>query len=81
MVEDEDGVRALTRYVLAGCGYTVLEAGEGVEAIRVASNHTRPIDLLVTDVVLPGAGGGGRAIAEAVTKRHPEVRVLFVSGL
>jgi PAS domain S-box-containing protein len=57
LVEDEGGVRALTRHVLAGCGYTVLEAADGDEAVRVAAGHDGPIHVLVTDVVMPGAGG------------------------
>ena len=78
LVEDEDGVRVLTRRVLAGCGYTVLEAANGDEASRVASAHDGPIHLLVTDVVMPGVGG--RAVTELVAERHPSVRVLFMSG-
>ena len=78
LVEDEDAVRALTRHVLTGCGYTVLEASDGDEAPRVAAGHAGPIHLLVTDVVMPGLGG--RTWPERVTERHPEARVLFVSG-
>ena len=78
LAEDDAGVRALTRHVLAGCGYAVLEAADGEEAVRVAAAHAGPIDLLVTDVVMPGAGG--RPTAELVAARHPGVRVLFVSG-
>ncbi|QJW95930.1 PAS domain S-box protein [Frigoriglobus tundricola] len=78
VVEDEDGVRALTCHVLVGCGYLVLEAGDAVEAARVATGHSGPIHLLITDVVLPGAGG--RAAAEVIATGHPEVQVLFVSG-
>ena len=78
LVEDEDGVRALTRHVLAGWGYTVLEAANGDEAVRLAARHDGPIHLLITDVVMPGAGG--RAVAERVAARHPGVKVLFVSG-
>ncbi len=54
LVEDEDGVRALTRHVLVGCGYTVLEAATGNEAVQLAARHSTPISLLVTDVVMPG---------------------------
>jgi PAS domain S-box-containing protein len=78
LVEDEDGVRALTRCVLTGCGYTVLEAAEGDEAVRAAAGHTGPIHLLVSDVVMPGPGG--RAVADRVAELRPGVRVLFVSG-
>jgi two-component system cell cycle sensor histidine kinase/response regulator CckA len=78
LVEDEDGVRALTRCVLTGCGYNVLEAAEGSEAIQVATDHSEPIHLLISDVVMPGAGG--RVVADRVTELHPEIHVLFVSG-
>ena len=79
LVEDEDAVRALGRHVLAMCGYTVLEAGNGREAVEAADGHAGPIHLLVTDVVMPG-GMGGRQVAEAVVARHPEAKVLFTSG-
>ena len=79
LVEDEDAVRALGRHVLAMCGYMVLEAGNGREAINEADRHAGPIQLLVTDVVMPG-GMGGRQVAEAVVARHPEAKVLFTSG-
>jgi CheY-like chemotaxis protein len=78
LVEDEDGVRALTQHVLVGCGYTVLEAPDGAKAIQIAVEHREPIHLLVTDVVMPEVGG--RIVAEQVIARHPEVRVLYVSG-
>ncbi len=78
LVEDDAGVRALACHVLAGCGYDVLEAAGGDEALRVAARHGGPIHLIVTDVVMPGAGG--RAVAERVVARHPAARVLFVSG-
>ncbi len=78
LVEDEDGVRALTRHVLEGCGYTVLVAANGDEAVRLARRHDGPIHLLITDVVMPGAGG--RAVAEQMTMSDPMMRVLFVSG-
>jgi CheY-like chemotaxis protein len=78
LVEDEDGVRALVSHVLRGCGYTVLEAGDGEEALRVVAAHTGPVHLLVTDVVMPGLPGP--QVAERVVARHSGLRVLFVSG-
>ncbi|OWK34144.1 sensory box histidine kinase/response regulator [Fimbriiglobus ruber] len=78
IAEDDDGVRALIVRVLAHNGYTVLEAADGDEAVRLSSAHVGSIHLLVTDVVMPGAGG--RSVAEQVAERHPESRVLFVSG-
>ena len=78
VAEDEPAVRALTCHVLRAAGYTVLEAGEGEEAVRVAERHAGPIDLLVTDVVMPGLGG--RELAERLAGRHPGLRVLYLSG-
>jgi CheY-like chemotaxis protein len=79
LVEDEPGMRALTRHLLQTYGYTVLEAGYGREALGVAEQYAGPIHLLITDVVMP-QGMGGRQVAEAVRARHPEAKVLFVSG-
>lgn len=78
LAEDEDGVRALTQHILTACGYTVLEAVDGDEAMRVAAGHHGPIHLLVTDVVMPGPGGN--QVAEKLREQHPQLRVLFVSG-
>jgi two-component system, cell cycle sensor histidine kinase and response regulator CckA len=78
VVEDEDGVRALIRRVLRGCGYTVLEARDGAEGLQLADAHAGKLDLLVTDVVMPRMGG--REVAERVAQRHPGVKVLFLSG-
>ena len=78
LVEDEDGVRALTRHVLQGGGYTVLEASDGREAIRVAEAHRGPIHLLVTDVVMPYMGG--RQVAERVGAIKPGIKVIYCSG-
>ncbi|MBP3954813.1 PAS domain S-box protein [Gemmata sp. G18] len=78
VVEDDAAVRALTRHILQSAGYAVLEAAGGDEALRVAADHAGRIDLLVTDVVMPGLGG--RAAAERLAERHPGLRVLFVSG-
>jgi len=78
LAEDEDAVRALTRHILQSKGYTVLEANNGAEAIRLMHRTGRPVDLLLTDVVMPEVGG--RALAEAVTLLHPNARVLYMSG-
>jgi two-component system, cell cycle sensor histidine kinase and response regulator CckA len=78
VVEDDAGVRALTRHVLQQAGYTVLEAADGDEALRLGAGHSGPIHLMVSDVVMPGPGG--REVAEKLAERHPEVRILFVSG-
>ncbi len=78
LAEDEPGVRSLARQVLESCGYRVLEAGDGDEALRVAAGYRQPIPLLVTDVVMPRLGG--REAAEKLRVSHPEARVLFLSG-
>jgi PAS domain S-box-containing protein len=78
LVEDEEGVRALARHVLAGCGYTVLEAHDGGEAVRIAGGHTGRIDLLVTDVVMPRMGG--REVAARLATLQPGIKILFLSG-
>jgi response regulator RpfG family c-di-GMP phosphodiesterase len=68
----------LARHVLTACGYTLREARDGNEAIRVGGEHLGEISLLVTDVVMPHAGG--RDVAEALQARHPRLKVLYVSG-
>ena len=78
LAEDAAAVRALTRTILTGCGYRVLEAADGEEAVQVAAGHDGPIHLLITDVVMPGAGG--RAVAERLTEQYPRMRVIYVSG-
>lgn len=78
VVEDDESVRALTCAVLVACGYKVLQAADGGQASGVIAEYTGPIHMLVTDVVMPGLGG--RALAEQVIKRYPNVRILFVSG-
>ncbi len=58
IVEDEEGIRELVRRMLGDAGYAVLEARNGKDALAAAVRHHGPIDLLVTDVVMPGMGGG-----------------------
>jgi signal transduction histidine kinase/CheY-like chemotaxis protein len=78
LVEDEAGIRALVRKILSRERYVVLEAGSGEEALTIAQSHEGPIQLLMTDVMLPGIGG--RDLAEALSKLRPEQRVLYISG-
>jgi PAS domain S-box-containing protein len=78
LVEDEESVRALSRYVLRDCGYAVLNATDGEDAIRLCEHEHGPIHLLVSDVVMPGLGG--RQLAERLRLLRPEMRVLYLSG-
>ncbi|MCC7051963.1 MAG: PAS domain S-box protein [Gemmatimonadaceae bacterium] len=78
LVEDERVVRTLSRRILEGMGYTVLEAFDGEEALAVARSHRGRIDIVVTDVVMPRLNG--RRMAAALRADNPMLRVLFVSG-
>jgi PAS domain S-box-containing protein len=78
VVEDDPAVRPLVRGVLLSRGYSVLEASRGDEALSVSESHRGPIKLLVTDIVMPGMNG--RDLAEQLLLRHPETRVLYMSG-
>jgi PAS domain S-box-containing protein len=78
LVEDEETVRSLARDVLRDAGYTVLEAGDGEEALRVAGSHPGPIHLLLTDVIMPRLGGP--ELARRLQPLRPDMRVLFMSG-
>jgi two-component system, cell cycle sensor histidine kinase and response regulator CckA len=78
LVEDEAAVRGLTLHVLERCGYELLDAGSAEEAFRLAAGYDASIDLLITDVVMPGESGPELARRLAVTR--PDMKVLFVSG-
>ena len=78
MVEDEPEVREVTQRVLRKAGYRVLAAASGDEALSLEAAVLSRVRLLVTDVVMPGLDG--RAMAEELLRRHPALRVLFVSG-
>jgi signal transduction histidine kinase/ActR/RegA family two-component response regulator len=78
LVEDEPEVRGLARDILRQQGYTVLEAADGDEALRVGREYRGPIHLLVTDVVMPQMGG--RQLADRLQAGRDELKVLYVSG-
>ena len=78
VAEDEDGVRSLTKEVLEKYGYTVLEASNGEEALKIAEGHEGPLDLLLSDVVMPRMGGP--ELAQELLARRPAVKVLYMSG-
>ncbi|MCF4124994.1 MULTISPECIES: CHASE3 domain-containing protein [Methylobacterium] len=79
VVEDEAAVREIACAILADLGYRVLEAGDGEEGLRVFAANVATIDLLLTDVILPGKVRG-RELAERVQALRPEVRIVFMSG-
>jgi signal transduction histidine kinase len=78
LVEDEQAVRSLTKRILESAGYTVLQAGNGSEALALLDRHGSPIDLLLTDVVMPGMNG--RELATRIASVRPQMKVLYTSG-
>ena len=78
LVEDEDIVREVGRSALQLCGYSVLPARDGREALEIESRHEGSIDLVVTDVVMPKMNG--RELVERIKIARPGIKVLFVSG-
>jgi DNA-binding NtrC family response regulator len=78
VVEDEPAVRTLTEQVLNRQGYRVLTAARGQEALSLAQEYPQQIQLLLTDIVMPGMSG--KALAEKLAQRHPGLKVIFMSG-
>jgi CheY-like chemotaxis protein len=78
LVEDEPALLRITTKMLQSRGYTVLQASGPEDALRVAAQHADRIDLLLTDVIMPGMNG--RDLTAAMHARHPHVRQLFMSG-
>ncbi len=77
-VEDEDILRPLAKNILEGCGYMVLEASNGKEALDICEAYTDEIHLLLTDVVMPQING--RELAEKIKFRRPEISVVYITG-
>jgi two-component system cell cycle sensor histidine kinase/response regulator CckA len=78
LVEDEASVRQAARQFLTRSGYNVLEAIDGEDALRASREHVGPIQLMITDVVMPRLGGP--RLAERLADERPDMKVLFVSG-
>ena len=78
VVEDEDGLRRMLMQLLRGRGYNVLAAGRPDDALALSGQHQNSIDLLITDVVMPGMHGP--TLAAKLLSQRPTLRVLFISG-
>jgi CheY-like chemotaxis protein len=78
LVEDEEAVRCLAHEILQSNGYSVLDASNGSEALKLSQQHKGVIDLMLTDVVMPKLGG--RELAESLAGTRPAMRVLYMSG-
>ena len=78
LVEDEDPVRAVNARALTARGYTVLEAASGVEALQIIQERGAPVDLVVSDVVMPEMDGP--TLLGELRKLYPDLKVIFVSG-
>jgi CheY-like chemotaxis protein len=78
LVEDDESVRRVTRMMLEKQGYTVLEAENGHEALRLGDQYPDPINLLFTDIMMPGLSC--QEMLAGLTTQHPEIKVLFMSG-
>jgi two-component system, cell cycle sensor histidine kinase and response regulator CckA len=78
LVDDEDPVRRLLRILLENDGYSLLEAPTGAKALHLAEHHDGRIDVLITDVRLPGMNGC--ELAHLLTQARPRLRVIYISG-
>jgi CheY-like chemotaxis protein len=78
LADDEEGIRRLFAFALRGRGYRVLEAANGLEALRAAESFGGRIDLLLTDVMMPFLDGPG--LRRRLQAGHPEAKVLFISA-
>jgi DNA-binding NtrC family response regulator len=78
LVEDEAGVRQLSKRILDNAGYRVLEAANSDDAQRLFAEHGDSIDLVVTDVIMPGCGGP--ELLRRLQVQSPALKVLYMSG-
>jgi PAS domain S-box-containing protein len=78
LAEDEAGIRAMTRAYLEGLGYRVLEAANGTDAVALSKEYRGAIDLVLTDVMMPGVRGD--AVVKAIRQDRPEIQAIFISG-
>lgn len=78
LVDDDSAIRNLTRIFLEQSGFQILEAECGEEALEIAQSYSENIDVLLTDMIMPGING--KQLAEAIAESHPEIKVLYMSG-
>ncbi len=78
IVEDDEGLRKFAQNALEQHGYKVLDAENGEDALRVSKAHEGPIDLMITDVVMPKMGG--REAADRLQPLYPQMKVIYMSG-
>ncbi len=78
IVEDDDALRTVARRALQQCGYKVLVASNGVQALEQCAQHEEGLHLVVTDMVMPGMSG--IEVAENVASSYPDIKVLLMSG-
>ena len=77
-MEDEEPIRSALLRVLSNIGHTVAEAGDAEQALAILTDEDRKFDLLITDVVMPRSTG--LDLAEQATERHPDLKVMLISG-
>jgi DNA-binding NtrC family response regulator len=78
LVDNEEDLRSATAEYLEGCGYHVLTAGDGREAIEISDRYDGPIALVISDIVMPKVNG--RGVVEHMRKTRPQTEVLMISG-
>ena len=77
-MEDEDIVRSLATTILSQSGYNVLEATNGKDALQIIEHLSGKLDLLITDVIMPGISG--RELKKRITSKFPGIKIIFMSG-